>query len=241
MRLEKKIAQSGVASRRKTKQLIANGKVMLNDQVILEPGYRVKKGDVIKVDGIIVEKEELVYFLMNKPKNVITSVSDEKQRKTVIDLLTESDQKNRIFPVGRLDYNTAGALLLTNDGDLAYVLTRPEYEVSKTYLARIKGILSKDSLYALKTGIKLNGYVTKKALVFIKQKDIKANSTLVEITITEGKNHQIKDMFAFLGHKVISLTRTHFAFLSIKGIKRGQYRKLKIHEVKRLQAFKKTN
>lgn len=238
MKLEKYLAASGVASRRKSKQLILSGKVKVNDEVVLEPSFIISSSDNVTYNDEVIEKEELVYYLLNKPRNVVSTVSDERNRKTVLDLFSEEDKNIRIYPVGRLDFNTAGALLLTNDGELSYILTRPEYEVPKTYVLRINGILTNQQITQVKRGLKLKEYTTRPAFIKVLEKDYKRKSSLIELIITEGKNHQVKEMFDFLGYKVTSLTRTHFDFLNIEGLKRGTYRKLKIHEVKRLYGNK---
>lgn len=238
MKLGKYLAHGGIASRRKSKDLIINGKVLVNGKVITEPSYIVNKDDIITYKNEVVEKEELVYYLINKPRGVVSTVKDEKGRKTVLDLLDESDKDERVYPVGRLDYDSTGVILLTNDGQLAYILTRPEYEVPKTYLVTVSGLITKEAQKELETGIVLDGYKTRQAKVFIKERNKNNKTSLVEITITEGKNHQVKEMFAHVGFKVKSLTRTHFDFLTTEGIKRGSYRTLKIHEVKRLYANK---
>lgn len=239
MKLEKYLATSGIASRRKSKELILEGKIKVNNEVIKEPSFIVSTDDQITYDGSAVVKEELVYFLLNKPRNIVSTASDEKGRKTVVDLLQEEDKDFRVYPVGRLDFNTAGALLLTNDGQLSYILTRPEYEVPKTYLVRANGFVNKKHINQLKGGLKLPNYTTRPAQAKIVETDNKKQTTLVELTIIEGKNHQVKEMFEHLGFKVTSLTRTSFDFLTIEGLKRGTYRKLKIHEVKKLYSNEK--
>lgn len=234
MKLGKYLAHGGIASRRKSKELIEAGQVLVNGVVVTEQSYLVKKDDVVSFKGEEVEKVETVYFLLNKPRGVVSTANDEKGRKTVLDLLNEEDKLLRVYPIGRLDYDTTGVLLLTNDGDLSYILTRPEYNVPKTYLATVKGFLTKEALKKLKTGVSLEGYKTKPANIMLKEKNNDKKTSLVEITITEGKNHQVKDMFNAVGFPVKSLTRTHFDFLTTEGVKRGNYRKLKTHEVKRL-------
>lgn len=234
MKLAKYLAHSGVASRRKSKELVLNGEILVNNEVIYEPSYLVKKEDIVTYQGLNVVKEELVYYLVNKPRGVVSTVSDEKGRKTVLDLLDEEDREKRIYPVGRLDYDTTGVLLLTNDGELSYILTRPEFDVPKTYLATVKGFFTKTAERRLKVGVRLDGYLTRPAMVTLKDKDVKNKTSLVEITIIEGKNRQVKEMFSHVGFPVISLTRTHYDFLTTEGVTRGSYRPLKIHEVKKL-------
>lgn len=236
MRLEKVLAYSGVASRRKSKEIILNGEIEVNGVVVIEPGYDVLKEDIVTYNGQVLEAEAYVYYLMNKPKGVISTVSDEKGRKTVIDLLQKEDVDERVYPIGRLDFDTAGLILLTNDGTLSFALTRPEFEVSKTYLVRVLGLISKDAIRRLREGIQLEGYKTKPATVMVKERNQSAKSSLIEITITEGKNHQIKDMFRSVGFPVKNLTRIKYDDLTLEGVARGSYRTLKIHEVKKLYA-----
>lgn len=240
-RLNKRIAQSGKASRRKADELIKAGHVKVNGKIVTELGYMVDDKDEIMVDNVIALKEEHVYFVLNKPTGYITTVSDEKGRRTVMDLIKEKDKQNRIFPVGRLDYDTAGVLLLTNDGEFSQLLTSPKGIVEKEYLARVKGIVTEDELRTLCRGVTIdNGYKTKKAKAFIVSKDTKNDSTLVDITITEGKNHQVRLMMKAIGHEVKKLTRIRQGVVTIEGIKKGEYRPLKIHEVKQLYALAKT-
>jgi 23S rRNA pseudouridine2605 synthase len=239
MRLDKYLAQAGVASRRSSKEIIAAGKITINGEIVSEPGYYVKENDLVAYQGMKIEKEHLVYYLLNKPRGVISSVADEKGRKTVLDFLLEADKQKRIFPVGRLDYDTAGAILLTNDGQLTYLLTRPEYEVPKTYLARVEGLISRQAIKTLKQGVEIENYQSRSTLVRVKEHNVQQKSSLVEIVLIEGKNQQVKKMFEAVGYPVKSLTRIGFDFLTLKGIKRGSYRELKIHEVKKLYANKK--
>ncbi|MDY0133996.1 MAG: pseudouridine synthase, partial [Acholeplasmatales bacterium] len=189
MKLGKYLAHGGIASRRKSKELILNGKVLVNGEVVTEPSYLVKKDDVVTYKDEVVEKEELVYYLVNKPRGVVSTVKDEKGRKTILDLLNDEDKDERVYPVGRLDYDSTGVLILTNDGELAYILTRPEYEVPKTYLVTAKGIITREAERKLRTGIELDGYRTREAKVSVKEKNNQKKTSLVEITITEGKNH----------------------------------------------------
>lgn len=234
MKLEKYLAHGGIASRRKSKQLILNGEVYVNGVKQFEPSYLVKKNDVVTYLGNIVKKEENVYYLLNKPRGVVSTVKDEKGRKTVIDLLDQYDRTERVYPVGRLDYDSTGVLLLTNDGELAYILTRPEYRVPKTYLATVKGSFTKDAEKQLSRGVNLSGYKTRPATINVIERNRKNNSSLIEITIEEGKNRQVKEMFEHVGFPVRALTRISFDFLTTEGVKRGGYRSLKINEVKRL-------
>ena len=227
-RLQKVIANSGVTSRRKAEELILNGKVKVNGELITELGTKVKEGDKITVDGILLENTEKVYYLLNKPREVISSVKDDKNRKTVIDLINEN---KRIYPVGRLDYDTTGAIILTNDGEFANLLMHPKNKIDKTYVAKIEGILNPKEMMILKNGVIIDGVKTSKSRIKIKKIDKRNNTSIVEITIHEGKNHQVKKMFESVNHNVLKLKREKIAFLTLTGIKSGEYRKLNHKEV----------
>jgi 23S rRNA pseudouridine2605 synthase len=234
MRLQKRLAEAGVASRRGSVEIIESGRVKVNGEQVLEPGFPTTPKDLITVDDRLIEKEEHVYYLLNKPTGYVTTVKDDLKRKTVMSLFDEMDKKNRIFPVGRLDFDTAGLLLFTNDGDLAFYLTRPEFEVKKTYLARVEGMLTKVAIKALKTGVAIENYVTRPAQVRVVEYDKRNMTTLVQIIIHEGKNQQVRKMFDTVGFPVKNLTRIGYADLTLDGVERGSYRPLKIHEVKKL-------
>lgn len=238
-RLQKVIANSGYCSRRKAEQLILEGKVKVNHQVVKELGIKVFPKDIIEVEGILLEKEEKVYYLINKPKGCISAVSDDKNRKVVVDYLKEKGVEERVYPVGRLDYDTTGALILTNDGELTNLLTHPSNRIEKVYLVRCKGIVNSSDIMKLKSGIKIGDYTTAKAKAEIVSVDKKNQSSLVRITIIEGKYHQVKLMFEAINHPVKKLRREKFAFLDVEGLKPGEFRRLKIHEVKRLYALAK--
>ncbi len=239
MRLEKYLSEAGIASRRKSKEIISNGEVKVNGEVCQEPGYSLKKDDIVSYQNKNVVKTEYVYFLMNKPRGIVSTVSDEKGRKTILDLIRKEDKIVHLYPVGRLDYDTSGLILLTNDGELTYILTRPEYDVPKTYLVTVDGFVKKEELRLFSKGIKLEGYQTKPAFAVIKEKDFKKRTTQVEITLTEGKKHQVKEMIKFLGYEVKSLVRIKIGDLTLEGVTKGEYRPLKIHEVKKLYKFNK--
>lgn len=234
-RLQKKIANLGYCSRRKAEELISKGLVEVNGIVVTKLGTTVKPGDIITVEGNILDNSKAYeYYLLNKPKGIVTTTSDEKGRKTVIDLI---DTKTRIYPVGRLDYDTTGILILTNDGELANLLMNPSSNVDKTYIAKVEGQVSIPSIQALRNGVIIDGVKTKKARVKLKSVDKKKNTSIVEITIHEGKNHQVKKMFESLGHKVIKLRREKYANLNLKGLMPGEYRPLSIKEVKILYSL----
>lgn len=232
MRLNKYIAQSGIASRRKADQLTLAGNVKINGTVMRQLGYDVVEGDVVDVNGRIIRQEtKMVYIMLNKPKGYITSVGDEQDRPTVMDLVKDIDE--RIFPIGRLDYNTSGMLLMTNDGDLAFRLTHPKHHIYKTYRARVTGYLSNERLTKLKNGVDIGGFVTSKAEAsIIKQAE---RSALVEIKIFEGKNRQVRKMFAAVGNKVVDLERIAIGDLYLGHLKEGHYRKLTKQEVEYLK------
>ena len=230
-RLQKYLSTCGVASRRKSEELILKGKVKVNGVVVHDLGFKVDNKDEVFVDDVQVFKKEKEYYLLYKPEKVICSVSDEKGRTTVIDLI---DTKEKIFPVGRLDYDTSGLLILTNDGELTNKLTHPSHNIEKTYYAKIDGIITKDELLKLEHGIILAGVKTKKAHAKVKKIDKRNNKSYVELTISEGRNHQVKNMFDSVGHKVLKLKRTNYACLDLSNLSVGEYRSLTIKEVKQL-------
>lgn len=233
-RLQKVIANFGYASRRKAEELIIQGRVKVNDMVINQLGYKVSDKDKIKIDDVLLEKENKVYYLLNKPRGVVSTTDDDKNRKTVISLIPTN---TRIYPVGRLDYDTTGLLILTNDGTLTNYMTHPKNKIDKVYVAKIKGKLLAKELYVLKNGVIIDGVKTSKAKVKIKSYDSKTDTSIIEITIHEGKNHQVKKMFEMVNHEVLKLKREKVAFLTLDGLKSGEYRTLSIKEVKELYSM----
>ena len=234
MRLNEYIASAGICSRRKADELIAAGNVKINGAVMREMGYDVQEGDQVSVNGRPVEAaDNKVYVAVNKPKGYITSMDDDRDRATVAQLV--SDIPERLFPVGRLDYNTTGLLLMTNDGDLAYRLTHPKHEVYKTYVAMVSGIVSDARLAKLRKGVDIGGFVTSPAKVrLIKQNQ---RSTVVEISIHEGKNRQVRKMFKAVGNNVIELERIAIGDLRLGHMQQGHYRKLTRREIDYLKGL----
>ena len=218
-RLQKVIAQSGVTSRRKAEELIKEGKVKVNGVVVTELGTKVSSKDEIAVNDRIIEKEAKEYYLLNKPRGVVTTTSDDKNRKTVLDYI---NTEARIYPVGRLDYDTTGALLLTNDGEFANILMHPNNQVDKVYLAKLNGIIKGEQINQLKNGVMLDDVLVKATRVKLKKVDPAKNTSMVEITIHEGKNHQVKRMFEAVGFLVDKLTRERIGVFQIKDLKSGE-------------------
>jgi 23S rRNA pseudouridine2605 synthase len=234
-RLQKVIARAGIASRRKSEDLIKEGRVKVNGKVVTELGLKVSSSDKVEVNEIQIEKEEPVYFLLYKPRGVISSVNDEKGRKVVTDFFPHL--KERIYPVGRLDYDTSGLLVLTNDGEFANLLMHPKSEVDKVYVAKVKGIPTKENLRKLEKGIRLEDGKTAPARVKLLSADNKKQSAIIEITIHEGRNRQVRRMFEAIGHDVMKLKRERYGFLTLTGLKTGDARELSPHEVKQLRAL----
>lgn len=238
-RLQKVIAYAGIASRRKAEQMILEGKVKVNGKVVKELGTKVSNSDAIEVNGVKLEKEDKVYFLLYKPRGVISAVTDDKGRKTVTDIFKKQVHQ-RIFPVGRLDYDTSGLLLLTNDGEFSFQMTHPKFKIDKTYIARVKGVPTIDGLKKLQRGIKLEDGKTAPAKVSMTSFDEKAGKAICEITIHEGRNRQVRRMFEAIGTPVVKLKRERFAFLDLGGLMPGEYRELTKHEVKLLRVLAET-
>ena len=236
IRLQKAISEAGVCSRREAEKLILQGKVEVNGMIVKTLGTKVKGDDVIFVNGKEILKEEKEYYLLYKPRGVISSSKDEKGRKTVVDLI---DTNKRLFPVGRLDYDTSGIILLTNDGELSNKLLHPSKSVEKTYVAKVEGLVIKPEIKRLENGINIDGIKTKKAKVKLIKYDKKNDSSYIKLTITEGRNHQVKKMFEEIGHEVKKLKRESFSFLDLTGLRVGEYRKLNTKEVKKL--YSETN
>lgn len=229
MRINKYLAAAGVASRRECDRLVSEGKVQINGKIAV-PGSEACDDDRVLVNGEQVFLRKNEYYILNKPKGYICSVSDDKGRKTVIDLMPKNS--GRIFPVGRLDYDSEGLLILTTDGDLAQKLTHPSGEIPKTYLVKVEGTLIEADLNPIRSGIEIDGYVTKKCKAHIVE-TAKAY-TKIHITLTEGKNREIRKMFAAIGKEVQLLKRIKVGELTLRGLNRGEWRKLTPREVEYL-------
>lgn len=237
-RIQKVIAAAGVASRRKVEEMIQQGRVKVNGEILKELGYKVKRGDYIEVDGKAIEKENKVYFLMNKPKKSMCTSDDEFDRLTVVSLI---DCKERIFTVGRLDYDTSGVLLLTNDGEFANMMIHPRFHIPKTYNLTINGILNKEQLATLEKGVTLDdGVVTLPAKYKVTEKDTKKNQMSLDLTIYEGRNRQIKRMMESFGYEVTRLHRKQLGIIKVDNLSQGSYRKLKPFEIKVLKQLANT-
>lgn len=228
-RVQKVIANSGYCSRRRAEKLILDGKVTVNGNVISELGTKVGKNDVVEVEGTVIDKgQEYVYYLLNKPRGVVTTSNDDKGRKTVVDLI---DTNVRIYPVGRLDYDTTGVIILTNDGEFANGMMHPSNKIDKVYIAKVEGILTGYDVKRLRSGVVIDGYKTSKCHVKVKSIDKNKETCIVEIIIHEGRNHQVKKMIETVGKKVIKLKRERYGIFDLRGLNTGEYRKLTNKEV----------
>ncbi len=233
LRLQKYLADCGVASRRASEELIKSGRVAVNGEIVREMGVIVDETtDEIMFDGqVVTPVNKKIYVMLNKPVGYVTTVSDEKGRPTVLDLV--SDIQDRLFPVGRLDYDTEGLLLLTNDGDLTYKITHPKNDISKTYVAEVGGNISMDTIIKLRSGVMIDGYKTKPAEVEVV--GATQYGTKIEISIKEGKNRQIRKMFEVLGCTVKRLKRIKEAGLVLGHLPVGKWRKLSESEINMLK------
>lgn len=233
-RLQKVIAQAGICSRRKAEELVKDGKVKVNNEVATL-GMQVESSDTITVCGKLIRKEEKVYFLLNKPRGVICTASDDKNRKTVVDLI-KTDK--RIYPVGRLDYDTTGALILTNDGELANVLMHPKNGITKVYYVKMEGKLLGNEIHTLERGIVVDNKTLKPDKIKFRKYDASTNVTYASVILHEGHNHEIKKLFEYINHPVIKLKRESIAFLDVLSLKSGEYRMLNPKEVQKLYSLK---
>ena len=230
-RLQKRIAEQSDYSRRKAEELIIEGKVSVNGETIQELGYKVTDKDKIEIEGVALNTNEKKYYILNKPEKCVSTVSDDKGRKTVIDFIKT---KAKIYPIGRLDYDTTGILLLTNDGDFANLLMHPSSNIEKVYSAKIDGIMTLADIKELKQGVVIDGYKTKECRVKVRKVNNKSNTSIIEIGINEGRNHQVKKMFKALGFNVLKLDRIRYGVLTIENLKRGESKELSKKDVSRL-------
>ena len=233
MRLQKFLANNGVASRRKCEELITNGLVKVNNEVVTKLGSIIDdEKDKIEVNGKQIHKiDNKIYILLNKPIGYVTTVNDQFSRDTVIDLL---DINEKVVPAGRLDMYTSGALILSNDGDFIYKITHPKNEVNKTYNVTLKGIVCDEEVEKLRNGVKIDDYISKEAKVRILKIDEQKNQSRLEITIHEGKNREVRKMCNSIGKKVLALHRSRIGNIGVKDLKIGEWRYLKSSEVKEL-------
>lgn len=233
VRLQKYIADCGITSRRKAEELIVQGKIQINGETTCTLGTKVDPcRDEIRYKGEIIKPEKhQIYLMLYKPEKYMTTVKDQFQRPTVLDLLSEV--KERVYPIGRLDYHTSGLLLLTNDGDIAYRIMHPKYEIVKTYIATVKGIPTRDQLEHMRKGIAIEEYITAPASVKMLRKT--KNQSVLEIQIHEGRNRQVRKMCQAIGHPVIRLERTKVGKLTLGTLKKGEYRHLTSNEVEYLK------
>lgn len=233
-RLQKYMASCGIASRRKCEEIILSGKVKVNGVVVNELGTKVNPGDdKVEYDGkLIIKEENKVYILLNKPEGYITSVKDEKDRKTVIDLVKV---KERIYPIGRLDYDSSGLIILTNDGSIYNKIIHPSVELTKKYIAVVQGEFKKSELESFKAGVDIGGYIT--APAEIKLLKFEDGKSTVEIGIHEGKNRQIRRMCSALNHEVLALKRIAIGKIKLGTMKRGEYRNLTMEELEYINSL----
>lgn len=236
-RLQKVIAASGYTSRRKAEALIIEKRVKVNGQVVSELGVKVDSKDIIHIDGKMISEEAKVYYVINKPEAVLSSVSDDREREVVVNLI---DDKRRIYPVGRLDLDTTGLLMLTNDGDFTHAMIHPSFEIKKVYHATVDCYVTDTMKRKLETGIILDGEKTLPAQVIVDSHDKKTKRTKVIITIREGKNRQVKRMFEAVGCEVIKLHRSQVGFLKLDNLAVGQYREITTLEIDGLMDLAKT-
>lgn len=227
------MAHAGVASRRKCEAFIKEGRVKVNGEIVRELGFKVGANDKIEVDGIPIYKEEPVYFMFYKPKGVLSSASDDKGRTVVTDYFKDVEQ--RVYPVGRLDYDTTGLLLLTNDGEFSNLMTHPKHHVEKKYIAKVKGVPTPRQMRQLERGIVLDGKKTSNAIAQILSVDTDKGTGIVSLTIHEGWNHQVKRMFEAVELPVLKLKREEFGFLTLENLRPGDYRELRSFEVQKLR------
>ena len=233
-RLQKYLAKCGIASRRECEEIIKEGRVAVNGKIIKEMGYIVSNVDTVLVDGIEVNViEDKVYYMLNKPTGYVSTMKDDRGRKTIASLISDIDE--RVFPIGRLDYDTSGLILFTNDGDFSNLLLNPKTGIEKEYLVTVKGLLRKsESDIITRGGIDLDGVPSKPVKIFNVEYNKERTSTTLQIVLTEGKNREIRRLFSYVGHEVSSIKRIRFGNI-ILDVKRGTYRRLKPYEIKSIK------
>ena len=238
MRINKYIASCGIASRRKAEEIILQERVKVNGNIVKDLSFNIdEQNDLVEIDNKKINiKKENIYIVLNKPEGYITTVKDQFDRPSVVDLLT--DIKERIYPIGRLDYETSGLLILTNDGDLTYKLTHPKHEVAKVYIARVKGIPSYEEITNFENGLYIEDYKTSPAKIKILEKNEEKNYSICQIQIHEGRNRQVRKMCKAINHPVQRLKRVAMGKITLKGTEVGKYRHLTNEEIKYLKSIK---
>lgn len=235
-RLQKVIAAQGYTSRRKAEQLITAGLVKVNGEVVTKLGTLVSNKDKIEIKGMKQRVEPKKYYLFYKPRGVVTTTADEHGRKTVLDYFKD---RERLYPVGRLDYDASGLIIITNDGAFADYIMHPRYQISKTYIVKVKGVMDDKALEQLKVGVKLDDTLSRAVVIKIIKQDLVKQTTIVKIVIKEGKHHQLKRMLQAVGYPVLKIKREKIAFLTLAGLKSGEYRQLTKIERDQLYALNK--
>ena len=232
IRLQKYLAECGIASRRKAEEYIQEGKVQVNGKAVTELGVKINpEKDIVYFNNKKVAKQnENIYILLNKPIGYVTTTKDQFNRETVLDLIKGINK--RIVPVGRLDMYTSGALILTNDGDFTYKVTHPSHEITKTYVATLRGIITNEEIEKLRSGVEIEDYLTRPAKVKILKTDTEKNISRIEITIHEGKNRQVRKMCEAIGRNVMALHRSKIGNIGVKDLKIGEWRYLSSTEIK---------
>ena len=238
MRINKYIASCGIASRRKAEEIILQERVKVNGKIVKDLSFKIdEENDLVEIDNEKINmKKENIYIVLNKPEGYITTVKDQFDRPSVVDLLT--DIKERIYPIGRLDYETSGLLILTNDGDLTYKLTHPKHEVAKVYIARVKGIPTYEEITNFENGLYIEDYKTSPAKIKILEKNEEKNYSICQIQIHEGRNRQVRKMCKAINHPVQRLKRVAMGKITLKGTEVGKYRHLTNEEIKYLKSIK---
>lgn len=234
-RLQKYMAGCGVASRRKCEDIILQGRVKVNGKIVRELGYKIDPSkDKVEVDDKVIKKEKnKIYVMLNKPEGYVSTADDQFGRPTILDLV--KGVKERIYPVGRLDYDTEGLILLTNDGDFTYRMTHPAHEIDKVYCALVKGVPNEEELDRLRKGIRLENYLTSPAEVITLEKY--KNTALLQISIHEGRNRQVRKMCEAVGHPVIKLKRTAIGDLRLRNLEKGKWRYLTKRELENIGIY----